>query len=127
MRGGWLRWIGVALRGGPGGAIVGRAPYPGAVGMMMAVSFQRNGRLYYLDPGPYTPAVGTKVLVPTDSGPEVAECVWAPQWVDDDVAGLPVCEGIAADEHLTRDEDNRAKRAQARVAARRLIRDHGLP
>jgi len=95
--------------------------------MMMAVSFERFGRLYYLDPGPYSPTVGTKVLVPTDSGPEVAECVWAPQWVDDDVAGLPVCEGIAADEHLSRDENNRAKRAQARVTARRLIRDHGLP
>ena len=55
--------------------------------MMMAVSFEQYGRLYYLDPGPYTPTVGTKVLVPTDSGPEVAYCVWAPQWVDDDVAG----------------------------------------
>ena len=57
--------------------------YPGPVGMMMAVSFQRGGRLYYLDPGPYTPAVGDKVLVPTDAGPEVAECIWAPQYVDD--------------------------------------------
>src|SRR6266700_4020410 len=95
--------------------------------MMMAVSFQRHGRLYYLDPGQYTPSVGTKVLVPTDTGPEVAECIWAPQWVDDEVTGLPVCAGIAADEHLARDEDNRAKRAQARVAARRLVRDHGLP
>ena len=47
--------------------------------MMMAVSFERYGRLYYLDPGPYQPAVGAKVLVPTDAGPEVAECVWAPQ------------------------------------------------
>ena len=28
--------------------------------MMIAVSFQRNGRLYYLDPGPYQPTVGTK-------------------------------------------------------------------
>ena len=53
--------------------------------MMMAVSFERYGRLYYLDPG--IPAGrGVKVLVPTDSGPEVAECVWAPQWVDEDVA-----------------------------------------
>ena len=49
------------------------------MGLMMAVSFQRNGRLYYLDPGPYQPTVGTKVLVPTDAGPEVAECIWAPQ------------------------------------------------
>ena len=94
---------------------------------MMAVSFERYGRLYYLDPGDFQPAVGTKVLVPTDSGPEVAECVWAPQWVDDDVEGLPVCEGIATEDHLARDEVNRAKRAQARVTARRLIREHGLP
>src|SRR5262244_743000 len=95
--------------------------------MMMAVSFERYGRLYYLDPGPYQPAVGSKVLVPTDAGPEVAECVWAPQWVDEEVGGLPVCAGIATEDQLARDEENRAKRAQARVTARRLIREHDLP
>ena len=94
---------------------------------MMAVSFERYGRLYYLDPGPYQPAVGAKVLVPTDAGPEVAECVWAPQWVDEEVGGLPVCAGIATEDHLARDEENRARRAQARVTARRLIREHDLP
>ena len=95
--------------------------------MMMAVAFQRHGRLYYLDPGPYTPAVGDRVLVPTDSGPEVAECIWAPQWVSDEIDGLPVCAGLATDEHLARDEANRARRAEGRVVARRLIREHGLP
>jgi cell fate regulator YaaT (PSP1 superfamily) len=95
--------------------------------MMMAVSFERYGRLYYLDPGPYQPAVGSKVLVPTDAGPEVAECVWAPQWVDEEVGGLPVCAGIATEDQLARDEENRSKRAQARVTARRLIREHDLP
>jgi cell fate regulator YaaT (PSP1 superfamily) len=95
--------------------------------MMMAVSFERYGRLYYLDPGTYSPSVGTKVLVPTDTGPEVAECIWAPQWVDEEITGLPVCAGLADADDLARDESNRAKRAQARVAARRLIRDHGLP
>jgi cell fate regulator YaaT (PSP1 superfamily) len=95
--------------------------------MMMAVSFQRSGRLYYLDPGPYQPSVGTKVLVPTDSGPEVAECIWAPQWVDDDIAGLPVCAGLADQQDLSRDESNRARRAEARVTTRRLVREHKLP
>jgi cell fate regulator YaaT (PSP1 superfamily) len=95
--------------------------------MMMAVSFERYGRLYYVDPGPYVPAVGAKVLVPTDGGAEVAQCVWAPQWVDEDVAGLPVCAGLAGDEHLARDEANRGRRAEARVAARRLVREHHLP
>jgi cell fate regulator YaaT (PSP1 superfamily) len=97
------------------------------MGMMMAVSFERYGRLYYLDPGPYQPSVGAKVLVPTDAGPEVAECVWAPQRVDEEVGGLPVCAGIATEDQLTRDEENRAKRAHARVTARRLIREHSLP
>ncbi|MBO0824896.1 MAG: hypothetical protein J2P27_13725 [Actinobacteria bacterium] len=95
--------------------------------MMMAVSFQRNGRLYYLDPGPYQPTVGTKVLVPTDAGPEVAECIWAPQWVDEEISGLPVCEGLASEQELTRDEANRRRRAEARVTTRRLVREHELP
>jgi cell fate regulator YaaT (PSP1 superfamily) len=97
------------------------------MGMMMAVSFERSGRLYYLDPGPYSPAVGDKVLVPTDAGPEVAECIWAPQYVDDEIGGLPVCVGLATDEHLSRDEANRARRAEARVAARRMVRELDLP
>jgi len=95
--------------------------------MMMAVSFERYGRLYYLDPGPYGPSIGDKVLVPTDSGPEVAECVWAPQWVAEDIGGLPVCAGIATETDLARDEANRRRRAEARVAAKRLVREHGLP
>src|SRR5881394_1588879 len=95
--------------------------------MMMAVSFERYGRLYYLDPGGLSPAIGDKVLVPTDSGPEVAECVWAPQWVSEDIDGLPVCEGIATDDDLARDESNRKRRAEGRLASRRLIREHKLP
>lgn len=95
--------------------------------MMMAVSFERYGRLYYLDPGPHSPRVGDKVLVPTDAAPEVAECVWAPQWVSEDVEGLPVCEGFATAEHLARDERNRERRAEAKSISKRLIRQHELP
>jgi cell fate regulator YaaT (PSP1 superfamily) len=95
--------------------------------MMMAVSFERYGRLYYLDPGEYEPKIGDKVLVPTDSGPEVAECVWAPQWVSDDIGGLPVCAGIAGQDDLDRDAANRRRKADGRLAAKRLIRQHELP
>ena len=67
---------------------------------VMAVSFERYGRLYYLDPGERDYSVGDRVLVPTDSGPEVAECVWAPEWVDEDgFSELPVCAGLAGPEH----------------------------
>src|ERR687892_1248537 len=95
--------------------------------MVMAVAFTRYGRLYYLDPGEHSPRVGDKVLVPTDDGPEVAECVWAPQWVSEDIGGLPVCEGSASEEDLERDERNRRRRAEAKVVARRLVRQHKLP
>ena len=97
------------------------------MGMVCAVSFERYGRLYYLDPGDHAPRVGDKVLVPTDDGAEVAECVWAPQYVSDDIGGLPVLAGLATAADLDRDEVSRRRRAEARVATKRLVREHDLP
>ena len=94
--------------------------------MMCAVSFERYGRLYYFDAGELTPRVGDKVLIPTDSGPEVAECIWAPQRVDD-VGGLPLLAGLATQADLDRDEASRRRRAEAKVAVKRLVREHQLP
>jgi len=96
--------------------------------MVCAVSFTRSGKLYYLDPGAHAPRVGDRVLVPTDAGPEVAECVWAAQWATDVPAGtLPVLAGIASDADLVRDGDARRVRATAKLAARRLARELALP
>jgi cell fate regulator YaaT (PSP1 superfamily) len=97
------------------------------VPFICAVSFERRGRLYYFDPGEHRPRVGDKVLVPTDEGPEVAECVWAPQWVDEEIGGLPTLAGLASEADLRRDASNRSRRAEAMAVARRMIRDRGLP
>ncbi len=97
------------------------------MGMLCAVAFNRYGRLYYFDPGDFSPSVGDKVLVPTDDGFEVAECVWAPQWIDEETAGFPRLAGLAQDADLRRDEVLRQRKAEARVAANRLIREHQLP
>jgi cell fate regulator YaaT (PSP1 superfamily) len=97
------------------------------MGMLCAVSFNRYGRLYYLDPGPHQISVGDKVLVPTDDGPEVAECVWAPQWVAEETDGFPALLGLAGGDDLRRDELMRKRKAEAKVAAKRLIREHELP
>ena len=94
---------------------------------VMAVSFERYGRLYYLDPGVADYRVGDSVLVPTDSGPEVAECVWAPEWVSEDFGALPVCAGLANEAQLERDAANRRRRAQAKLVAKRLIKKNELP
>src|SRR3954452_11519933 len=95
--------------------------------MVMAVSFERYGRLYYLDAGDLTVRVGDKVLVPTDDGTEVAECVWSPQWVDDEVGGLPRLVGIPTEAPLPRDETTRRRRAAPRVAAKQRLTNPDLP
>jgi cell fate regulator YaaT (PSP1 superfamily) len=97
------------------------------VSTICAVVFQRQGRLYYADPGALTPQVGEHVLYPTDAGAEVAEVMWAPQWVSEDIGGLPVLVGMAGSADIAGAEVSRKKRAAARVAAKRLIREHGLP
>jgi len=95
---------------------------------VMAVSFTRYGRLYYLDAGEETYAVGEKVLVPTESGAEVAECVWAPEHTSEvDFGELPRCAGRADQAQLDRDVANRRRRAEAKVVAKRLIKRHELP
>jgi cell fate regulator YaaT (PSP1 superfamily) len=95
--------------------------------MVCAVVFQRQGRLYYADPGSLAAKVGDQVLYPTIAGGEVAEVVWAPQWVSEEIGGLPVLAGMAGPEDLEAATLSRKKRAAARVAARRLIREHDLP
>lgn len=97
---------------------------------VMAVSFERYGRLYYLDPGSESYKVGDRVLVPTEAGTEVAECVWAPEWVDDAETGfvdLPVCAGKATAADLERDVTNRRRRAEAKLVAKKLIKKADLP
>lgn len=98
------------------------------MGMVCAVAFAPRGRLYYADPGDLgNLEVGEHVLYPTAQGPEVAQVVWAPDWSTDEVEGWPVLAGRASAEQLQRAEVSRARRASARVAAKRLIREHGLP
>ena len=94
--------------------------------LVCAVSFERYGKLYYFDPGPHRPAVGDLVLVPTDDGPEVAECVWAPQEVSEPVGNLSMLAGIASEADLVRRDQTRRRRAEARVASKRLVRTLGL-
>jgi cell fate regulator YaaT (PSP1 superfamily) len=58
----------------------------------------------------------------------VAECVWAPEWIDENgFAELPVCAGLAGPEHLERDAANRRRRAEAKLAAKKLIKRNQLP
>ncbi len=95
---------------------------------VMAVSFSEHGQLHYLDPGERHYRVGDWVLFPTDSGSEVARCVWAAEEVDSVALGsLPLCPGLASDADLERDRANRAIRAEAELVAKAWIDHHHLP
>lgn len=92
---------------------------------VMAVTFTPSGRLYYVDPGATGANLGDAVLVPTESGTEVATVVWV---ADAEVAAeLPVCAGRATAADLDRDENNRRLKAEATEIAKALIAEHGLP
>src|SRR4051794_14344303 len=95
--------------------------------MVCAVVFQPQGRLYYADAGTLRPAVGDRVLYPTAEGPEVAQVMWAPEWVSEEFGALPALAGMAEPADLDAAETSRKKRAAARVAGRRLVRAHDLP
>ncbi|GGM05267.1 hypothetical protein GCM10011594_26840 [Nakamurella endophytica] len=95
--------------------------------MLCAVSFVRNGQLHYADPGDLRPEVGDHVLVPTDRGPVTAQVVWAAEYSSEDTEGFPRLLGPATAEDLAATERQRAAKARALVASRRLIREHGLP
>lgn len=94
----------------------------------MAVTFEKHGQLHYVDPAGHRVGVGDHVLVPTEEGPEVAQCVWAPEGaLQSDFGQLPACLGPATEADLARDRENRRFRSQARVVVNRLVREQGLP
>ena len=99
----------------------------GPVGMLCAVSFTRNGQLYYYDPGDLDVRIGDKVLIPAGDVDEVAEVMWASQWVSEETDGFPKLVGRAEDTDIDRAGVVRRSKAKARVAAKRLIKAHALP
>jgi cell fate regulator YaaT (PSP1 superfamily) len=92
----------------------------------MAVTFQPQGRLYYVDPGDADYAYGQQVLVTAGEGVEVATCVWGPTDVEWSGA-LGECLGPAGTPDLDRDRANRRRRAEIAAVARRLVARHELP
>lgn len=91
---------------------------------VMAVRFAPEGRLYRLDAAGVEAQAGRSVLVPTDSGNEVATVVWISEAdLDKD---LPHCAGLATQADIERDQNNRKLKAEATQVAKALIAEHGL-
>ncbi|GAA1996066.1 hypothetical protein JL107_07305 [Nakamurella flavida] len=97
------------------------------MGMLCAVAFSRNGQLHYADPGDLRPEVGDVVMVPTAQGPVAATVMWASEYSSEDTEGFPRLAGMATPSDLVATELLRKTKASTLVAARKLIRAHGLP
>lgn len=97
------------------------------MGMLCAVVFNRSGQLYYFDPNGHDLSVGDYVLVPVGDQPEMAEVVWASEWVGDETDGFDKVVGRATEADAKRAAVVRRLKARARVATKRLVRDHDLP
>ncbi|MFV0533400.1 MAG: stage 0 sporulation family protein [Cumulibacter sp.] len=97
------------------------------MGMLCAVSFNRNGQLYYYDPGDLEIAIGDYVLVPVGERPEMAQVMWAGEWVTEDTSGFERLVGRATDVDGKRARAVRKHKARALVATRRLVQEHDLP
>ena len=98
------------------------------MGMLCAVSFNRYGRLYYLDPGEFTPAgrrPGAGAHRRRARGGRVR--LGARSGSTEETDGFPGWPGSPADDDLRRDELLRKRKAEAKVAAKKLIREHELP
>lgn len=94
------------------------------MGRVLGVSFAPHGRLFLLDAAGSDAVGGDAVLVPTESGLEVARCACV---TDADGVRLPKLAGKATDADLARDAAHRARRAEIWAVASRLIALADLP
>lgn len=95
--------------------------------MLCAVVFTKNGQLFYANPGGLQPAVGDKVLYPTEHGAVVATVLWPSEYTAEDTDGFPTLQGRATSADEQTAELARTAKARAIIAARKLARAHGLP
>lgn len=93
---------------------------------VIAVAFQENGRLHYLDVGTLKVTVGDWVLYPTPDGDEVARCVWGPEEVRDVDPVAPRCAGLADHKQVRRAAENRVQREQDLEVVREVVAEHHL-
>lgn len=97
------------------------------MGMLCAVSFTKNGQLFYADPDGLKLSVGDFVLYPTEQGPVAATVLWAPEYSSEETDGFPKLLGMATKADSDQTEELRKVKARTLVATRRLVRLHSLP
>jgi cell fate regulator YaaT (PSP1 superfamily) len=100
------------------------------MGSVMAVAFVKHGRIYYADPAGHQPQVGDRVLIDISGSNRVGTVLWAPSDNVDDQdmpASLPRMIRPASDRDVAISDDAHRRAVRARTAAKRQVREQGLP
>ena len=95
---------------------------------IVSIKFKSGGKSYYFSPGNMRISAGTRVIVETAKGLEIAECVRGNHMVEDSSVVQPLRPVIrvATSQDLQTDEQNRVREKEAFVICQKKIEAHGL-
>ena len=95
---------------------------------IVSIKFKTGGKSYYFSPGSIRLTAGTRVIVETAKGLEIAECVRGNHMVEDTSVVQPLrpVVRVATAQDLQTDEQNRIREKEAFVICQKKIDAHGL-
>ena len=95
---------------------------------IVSIKFKSGGKSYYFSPGNMRISVGTRVIVETAKGLEIAECIRGNHLVEDTAVVQPLrpVVRIATAQDLQTDEQNRIREKEAFSICQKKIEAHGL-
>ena len=95
---------------------------------IVSIKFKSGGKSYYFSPGNMRISAGTRVIVETAKGLEIAECVRGNHMVEDSSVVQPLrpVVRVATSQDLQTDEQNRIREKEAFVICQKKIEAHGL-
>ena len=95
---------------------------------IVSIKFKSGGKSYYFSPGSMRISAGTRVIVETAKGLEIAECVRGNHMVDDSSVVQPLrpVVRVATSQDLQTDEQNRIREKEAFSICQKKIEAHGL-
>ena len=95
---------------------------------VIGIQFQKNGKMYYFDPGSLAPALGQYVIVDTVRGPDLAEVIMETRSVEDTLAGQQIKKviRIATPQDIQHASENRVREKEAYSICQKKIAEHQL-
>ncbi len=95
---------------------------------VIGIQFQKNGKMYYFDPGSLAPALGQYVIVDTVRGPDLAEVIMETRNVEDSRSAQQIKKviRIATQQDIQHASENRVREKEAYSICQKKIEEHQL-